>query len=328
MNRRVFITLLGGAATWSLVWPLAARAQSAIPVVGFLHSGSPDMRRDLVAAFHLGLKQLGYVEGRNVTVEYRWADDQYDRLPGLAADLVRREVAVLVAGATPAAAAAQSATATIPVVFATAGDPVTAKLVDNLARPRGNLTGISFLSNTLGAKALGLLHEVVPAAAAIGFLVNPTNPLAELDTRDARRAADELKKKLMVVHASTEADIDAVFASFDRQHADALLVESDPFLSSRRDQLIALAARRTLPAIYQMREFVAAGGLMSYGTSLTDAYQQVGIYVGRILRGARPADLPVVQSAKFEFAINLDTARSLGLSMPPGILAIADEVIE
>jgi putative tryptophan/tyrosine transport system substrate-binding protein len=299
-----------------------------MPVIGFLHSGSPEMRRDLVAAFQLGLKQFGYVEGRNVSVEYRWADDQYDRLPASAADLVRREVAVIVAGATPAALAVQAATTTIPVVFATAGDPVTSKLVENLARPRGNLTGISFLNNTLGAKALGLLHEVVPAAATIAFLINPTNPLAEVDAREAQVAADGLKKKLIVVHASTEADIDAVFAAFDRQHADALMVESDPFLSSRRDQLVALAARRAVPAVYQLREFVAAGGLMSYGTSLTDAYRQVGIYVGRILRGAKPVDLPVIQSARFEFAINLDTAKSLGLSIPPGILAIADEVIE
>jgi putative tryptophan/tyrosine transport system substrate-binding protein len=325
MKRRQFITLLGGAAAW----PLAARGQQAtMPVIGFLHSGSPEMRRDLVAAFQLGLKQFGYVEGRNVSVEYRWADDQYDRLPASAADLVRREVAVIVAGATPAALAVQAATTTIPVVFATAGDPVTSKLVENLARPRGNLTGISFLNNTLGAKALGLLHEVVPAAATIAFLINPTNPLAEVDAREAQVAADGLKKKLIVVHASTEADIDAVFAAFDRQHADALMVESDPFLSSRRDQLVALAARRAVPAVYQLREFVAAGGLMSYGTSLTDAYRQVGIYVGRILRGAKPVDLPVIQSARFEFAINLDTAKSLGLSIPPGILAIADEVIE
>ena len=325
MNRREIITLLGGAAAW----PLEAEAQQAtMPVIGFLHSGSPEMRRDLVAAFQLGLKQFGYVEGRNVSVEYRWADDQYDRLPASAADLVRREVAVIVAGATPAALAVQAATTTIPVVFATAGDPVTSKLVENLARPRGNLTGISFLNNTLGAKALGLLHEVVPAAATIAFLINPTNPLAELDTREAQVAADGLKKKLIVVHASTEADIDAVFAAFDRQHADALMVESDPFLSSRRDQLVALAARRAVPAVYQLREFVAAGGLMSYGTSLTDAYRQVGVYVGRILRGAKPVDLPVIQSTRFEFAINLDTAKSLGLSIPPGILAIADEVIE
>ena len=325
MRRRQFIKLLGGAAAW----PLAARGQQAtMPVIGFLHSGSPEMRRDLVATFQLGLKQFGYVEGRNVSVEYRWADDQYDRLPASAADLVRREVAVIVAGATPAALAVQAATTTIPVVFATAGDPVTSKLVENLARPRGNLTGISFLNNTLGAKALGLLHEVVPAAATIAFLINPTNPLAKLDTREAQVAADGLKKKLIVVHASTEADIDAVFAAFDRQHADALMVESDPFLSSRRDQLVALAARRAVPAVYQLREFVAAGGLMSYGTSLTDAYRQVGIYVGRILRGAKPVDLPVIQSTRFEFAINLDTAKSLGLSIPPGILAIADEVIE
>jgi putative ABC transport system substrate-binding protein len=325
VNRREIITLLGGAAAW----PLEAEAQQAtMPVIGFLHSGSPEMRRDLVAAFQLGLKQFGYVEGRNVSVEYRWADDQYDRLPASAADLVRREVAVIVAGATPAALAVQAATTTIPVVFATAGDPVTSKLVENLARPRGNLTGISFLNNTLGAKALGLLHEVVPAAATIAFLINPTNPLAELDTREAQVAADGLKKKLIVVHASTEADIDAVFAAFDRQHADALMVESDPFLSSRRDQLVALAARRAVPAVYQLREFVAAGGLMSYGTSLTDAYRQVGVYVGRILRGAKPVDLPVIQSTRFEFAINLDTAKSLGLSIPPGILAIADEVIE
>ena len=282
MRRRQFIKLLGGAAAW----PLAARGQQAtMPVIGFLHSGSPEMRRDLVAAFQLGLKQFGYVEGRNVSVEYRWADDQYDRLPASAADLVRREVAVIVAGATPAALAVQAATTTIPVVFATAGDPVTSKLVENLARPRGNLTGISFLNNTLGAKALGLLHEVVPAAATIAFLINPTNPLAKLDTREAQVAADGLKEKLIVVHASTEADIDAVFAAFDRQHADALMVESDPFLSSRRDQLVALAARRAVPAVYQLREFVAAGGLMSYGTSLTDAYRQVGIYVGRIFPG-------------------------------------------
>jgi putative ABC transport system substrate-binding protein len=325
ISRRAFITLLGGAAGW----PVTARAQQpAMPLVGFLHSGSPEMRRDLIAAFQLGVKQFGYVDGRNVSVEYRWADDQYDRLPALAADLVRREVAVIAAGATPAALAAQAATATIPIVFATAGDPVSAKLVENLARPKGNLTGISFLNNTLGAKALGLLHEVVPAAATVAFLINPTNPLAELDTREAQVAADELKKKLIVVHASTETNIDAVFAAFDRRQADALLVESDPFLSSRRDQLVTLAARRALPAVYQLREFVAAGGLMSYGTSLTDAYRQLGIYVGRILRGAKPADLPVVQSTKFEFAINLNTAKSLGLTIPPGVLAIADEVIE
>jgi putative tryptophan/tyrosine transport system substrate-binding protein len=324
MRRREFMALLAGAAAG---WPARLRAQQST-AIGFLHSGSPEKRHDLVSAFHQGLRQFGYVESQNFSIVYRWAEDQYDRLPGLAADLVRRDVSVIAAGALPAALAAQAATATIPIVFATAADPVKAGLVGSLARPSGNLTGLSFLANTLSAKAMGLLHQVAPAAKTIAFVINPINPSAVSDRREAQVTADELNKKLIFIDASAKRGIEEALATLEQQHADAMLVQSDPFLSSRRDELVAFAAAKAIPAIYQFREFAVAGGLMSYGTSLNEAYRQAGVYVGRILRGARPTDLPILQSTKFEFVINFNTAKALGIAIPPGILAIADEVIE
>jgi putative ABC transport system substrate-binding protein len=326
MRRREFITLLGGAAG---TWPLAARAQQpAMPVVGFLSGSSPADRALFLTAFQQGVRETGYVEGRNVAIEYRWAQDQYDRLPDLAADLVRRQVAVIAARDTPSAIAAKAATTTIPIVFASGGDPVKLGLVASLNRPGGNVTGVTFLSTELGTKQLGLLHELRPGAMRIAVLVDPNFPNTEPFVSNVRAAALVIGKQIEVLHASTGRDVDTVFATLAQKPVDALVAGPTPLFNNRRVQLVTLAAYHRVPAIYFQREAAEAGGLMSYGTSLTDAYRQVGVYTGRILKGEKPADLPVMQSIKFEFVINLNTAKAFGFSFPPGLLAIADEVIE
>jgi putative tryptophan/tyrosine transport system substrate-binding protein len=327
MQRREFITLLGGAAA---IWPLAARAQQpAMPVIGFLNNGSSNTSAHLAAAFRQGLSETGYVDGQNVSIEYRWADSKNDNLPGLVDDLVRRHVAIIaVSGGTAGALAAHSATTAIPIVFAIGGDPVKFRLVSSLNRPGGNITGVSFLSNVLLAKQIGILHETIGKETAIGFLINPTNPNAEADTKDAAAASNALGHRLVVVPASTEKEIDTAFANLVQQRVGAVSIFPDTLFNDQRDQLVALATRHRLHAIYNSRQFAAAGGLMSYGTDQNDAYRQVGIYTGRILKGEKPGDLPVMQSTKFEFVINLKTAKALGLTIPSGVLAIADEVIE
>jgi len=326
LKRREFITLLGGGAA---AWPLAAHAQqSAIPVVGFLSVSSPANRAHLVAAFRQGVGESGLVEGKNVTIEYRWAQDEYDQLPNLAADLARRQVAVIAASDTPAAIAAKAATATIPIVFATGGDPVREGLVASLNRPGGNLTGVTFLIGTLAAKQIGLLHDLLPRAAHMALLIDPKFPLTEAFVSDVLAAASHTGKQIEILSASTDQDIDTVFANLAQKPVDALLVGPAILFDIRRVLLVTRATYHRVPAIYFWRGFVEVGGLMSYGTSFSDAFRQVGIYTGRILKGDKPADLPILQSTKFEFVINLNTAKTFGLAFPPGLLAIADEVIE
>jgi putative ABC transport system substrate-binding protein len=317
---------LGAAAA---AWPLWARAQDAVPVIGFLNGQSAESYAHLVAAFHRGLKETGYVEGQNVRIEYRWGNGLDAPLPGLASDLVERRVAVIVCGGTPLATlAAKSATSTVPIVFTTGTDPMKLGLVDSFNQPGGNATGVSFLVNQLGGKRLELLHELLPKITTVAALVNPNHPNAESDLRDVQQAAQVFGIQLVTVNASTESEINSAFDTFVQQGAGALIINADPFFNSRRDQITALAASHAMPAMYELREFVQAGGLISYGTSVTDAYRQAGVYAGRILRGEKPADLPVVQPTKFELAINLKAASMLGVTVPQTLLIAADEVIE
>ena len=328
MKRREFITLLGGAAS---AWPLAARAQQpAMPVIGFLNITSPDGYAERLRGFRQGLKDTGHVEGENVAIEYRWAEDQPDRLPSLATELVRRGVAVIATlGTTNSALAAKAATTTIPIVFAVGEDPVRLGLVVSLARPAGNLTGINFFNSELTAKRLELLHELVPTATRVAVLINPTEAAnAETTVRDVQSAAHAIGLQIQVHNASTSREIEAVFATFGHARPDALFVVGDALFNSRRVQLVHLATRYGIPATFGSRVYPEVGGLMSYGTNIMDAFRQAGVYTGRILKGAKPAELPVVQSTKFELIINHPTARMLGITVPPSLLSVADEVIE
>ena len=326
MRRRDFITLLGGAAAW----PLAARAQQAVmPVVGFVYPGVPELSTGIVAAFRKGLNEAGFIEGRNVTVEFRFAYNDNARLPELAADLAQRRVAVIATpGSTPSALAAKAATTTIPIVFGIGPDPVEIGLVASLNRPGGNITGVSSMNAELGAKRLGLLHELLPTAVRFAVLVNPNNRNAEALTRDAQATASALSREVEILPATSTREIDAAFVSLLQKRADALLVSPDPLFDSRRVQLVTLATHHRLPTIYSFRENVEIGGLMSYGSSAAERDRQVGIYTGRILKGEKAAELPVIRAAKFEFIINLQTAKVLGLNVPQALLATADEVIE
>jgi ABC-type uncharacterized transport system substrate-binding protein len=326
LRRREFITLLGGAA---VTWPLAGHAQQpAMPVIGLLYGASPDPVAHRLRAFRQGLKDSGYVEGENVAIEYRWAENQFDRLPEMVADLIRRQVTVIAALNTVAAVAAKAARTTIPIVFLSSEDPVRLGLVASLARPGGNATGINFFVTELAAKRLGLLHDLVPKANRVGVLVNPADVLTETTLRDVQPAARAIGLQIQVVNASTSGEIDAAFAAFVREQVDALFIGPGGLFSSRRVHIANQAMRHGIPATYTQREFPEIGGLMSYGTNLADTWRQGGVYVGRVLKGAKPADLPVAQSTKVELVINAQTARLLGLTIPPGVLAIADEVIE
>ena len=327
MKRREFITVLGGAA---VAWPLAAGAQQVVlPVVGFIRDGSADASARLAAAFRKGLNETGYVEGQNVTVEYHWLEGQYDRLPALVADLVRRQVAVIATPGGVPTQAAKAATATIPIVFGVGDDPVKLGIVASLARPGGNATGINILTSEVAAKRLRLLHDLVPRAVRIAVLVNPGNAsVAESTVREVQKAAPTMELQIQFLNASTIGEIDAAFVTLAREHSDALFVAGDAFFTSRSGQFAILTARDRIPAIYATRDAVEAGGLMSYGPDLTEMFHQVGAYTGSILKGAKPADLPVLQSTKFEFVINLTTAKALGLTIPASVISIADDVIE
>jgi ABC-type uncharacterized transport system substrate-binding protein len=325
MKRREFFTLLGGAATW----PLVARAQQpAMPVIGFLSNASPETFADRLRGFRQGLKETGFAEGENVAIVYRWAENQIERLPELAAELVRRQVTVIAAPQAASALAVKALTTTIPTVFIAPEDPVKLGLVASLARPGGNLTGFNLFSGELSAKRLELLRAMVPGAARVAVLVNPTNPALETTVRDVEAAARAMGLQIQVFNASTSGEINAAFASFARERPDAVFVQLDVFLNTRRAQLVNLASRHALPAIYANRDVVEMGGLLSYGTDIADSFRQVGVYTGRILKGAKPAELPVLQSSKYELVINHQTARMLDLTVPPSLLAVADEVIE
>src|SRR5262245_55998295 len=326
MKRRDFITLLGGAAA---AWPLAARAEQPVPVIGFIYPGSPDAQSHRMRAFRECLKDTGYLEGENVSIEYRWGENQTDRVPALVTELIRRQVAVIVAtGGSVPALAAKAGTTTIPIVFTVPEDPVRLGLVANLGRPGGNATGINFFSNELITKRMELLRELVPAARHVAVLVDPADANAETLLRDVETAARAMGLQIQILNVSTSRDIDATFATFARERPDAVFVGGGPLFVSRRVQLVLLAARHAVPASYGSREYAEIGGLMSYGTSLTDAYRQVGSYAGRILKGTKPADLPVMQATKFELVINHAAARVLGFTVPPMLLSTADEVIE
>jgi ABC-type uncharacterized transport system substrate-binding protein len=326
MRRREVIALLGSSA---VAWPFGAPAQQpAAPVVGFVNASASTESARFAGPFRQGLADTGYIEGQNVAIEYRWADSHYERLPDMIADLVRRRVAVLAATSTPAALAAKAATTDIPIVFETAGDPITLGLVDSLSRPTGNVTGVTQLSSELVSKRVGLLHDLIPTAKIIASLINQSDPRAESQSREMHEAARAVGVQLHVLNASNEAEIDRAFTKLLQLRADALLVGTGELFNKRQAQLVALAARHAVPAFYQYREFPIAGGLISYGASLTDSYRQAGVYTGRILKGEKPGDLPVWQPTKFELVINLKTAKALGLTIPPGVLAIADEVIE
>jgi putative ABC transport system substrate-binding protein len=326
-TRREFITLLGGAAA---AWPLAARAQQQpTPVIGFMSSRERIGSTAFVGAFQRGLNESGFVEGRNVVIDYRWAEGEYNRLPEMAADLVRRDVNVVVSvGGDPAIQAAKAAIVKIPIVFVTGRDPIKAGLVNSLNRPEGNITGIHAFLDDIGAKRLGLLREIIPNVRLIAMLLNPNSTVVETVLGDVQEAARSLGVQVRVLRASTEGEIDNAFANLIQAGAEAVINGADPYFTSRREQIVKLAARYRIPAIYELREYTMAGGLMSYGTSLTEGYRQAGVYAGKILKGAKPAELPIVQSTKFELVINLKTANTLGLMIPPGVLAIADEVVE
>ena len=327
MRRRDFVKAIGGAAA---AWPFAARAQQPVmPGIGFLGSGSSATWASFVTKFRQGLNETGFVEGRNVTIEFRWAEGQYDRLPALAADLVNREVSVIFAsGGSAPAQSAKAATAKIPIIFESGGDPVRAGLVASLNRPGGNVTGVSWIASALQAKRLEILHQLVPKALVIGALVNSDYPDANLQQKELQEAASAMKQQIRIETANTEPGIDVAFATLVRQGADAFLIANDPFFAGKHDKFVALSVRYAVPTIYAERTYVAAGGLMSYGTNLADMFRPAGVYVGRVLKGEKPADLPVIQPTKFELVINLKTAKSLGLEIPPTLLALADDVIE
>jgi putative ABC transport system substrate-binding protein len=327
MRRREFIRLLGITAA---AWPLTVRAQQpALPVIGFLNSASPQQWENNVGGFRAGLKETGYIDGQNVAIEFRWAEGNYDRLPGLAADLVRHKVAVLVAsGGTPSVTAAKAATATIPIVFTTGSDPVRLGFVTSLSHPGGNITGVNMFLAAMESKRLGLLRALIPGVQLIAVLLNPNRPDHAQQLRQVQEAAATVGQQIHILLASNVSDIDTAFATAMHLRGGAMLVGSDPFFNSQREKIVALAARYSIPAIYELRVFTLAGGLMSYGTNITDGYRQAGIYAGRILKGEKPGDLPVVQSTKFEFVINLKTAKALGIEVPPSLSAEADEIIE
>jgi len=326
MRRRDFIKVIAGSAA---AWPFAARAQqAAVPVIGFISYASRDAAQRYVAGFHQGLKETGFIEGQNVAVDYQWAEGQYERLTPLAVDLVRRQVAVILSGGSPAALAAKAATGTIPIVFTSGDDPIRIGLVTSLNAPGGNITGVFALLSALEAKRLGLLREMLPQANVIVALVNPNVSDAKTQVNDMQAAARALGQQIHIINASSDSELDTAFTTISQLRAEALIVSTDAFFLVRREQIVALATRNAIPAIYFVREFVTSGGLMSYGTNLAEAYRQAGVYTGRVLKGEKPANLPVAQSTKFEFVINLKTAKALGIKVPSGVLSIADEVIE